>query len=1173
MFINKLIECNRGDLAEKLEIQDDYNKILLGKDAKTVYNEIKDKDNQKIKGKLNIPSSIDTSDFKLYEFAIVKDRLDWYEEFIKYEDPKDIEKLKKVVIQYNAISILDKLLSNKEDFNNKALWKKASKDARKCILKSYIDNKTLEEEIIKAAQDLNISMVSMALKDTDEKINGLLHIAAQKNNKELAKVVIDKYGIEAFKQKNENVKTAYDVALENNNVEMLTYFIMKDAEIKYIDKPEEKLKAREKLTNEIIKEAEKVKDILKYDEKSAIEEINKLSKEEINKQDKLGNTILHYALELNSEKIVESLIKKGANVNIKNSHKESPLYLAIKYADKKIVERLIKNKADVHEKFKGKSMLHYAMKRKLKDEKIEREEKESVAIKLMEKGVIDLTPSTMNDLVRADRMFNGEKMTQLMYNISRGNEDTAETLVKAKGIDLKKVDEEGITAYGYALNKNYKNLIKIMEEKVQEINKKEKIEKDFFGITDKETAAFLTAGAAVSAVGMLAKKTKIGGIVYDYVENTVLEEVKKHGGEKTRKIIEGMQDGKQKVTELVNSELVQNTVAMVGELNEALEERKQKGKEKSDDMDIDQEPEDAGISGISESSGVVNFDINSLNNLSQGTSSTIINNISNVDGQAVGSSSAGGSSNGNEKFNPPNQSVCGIAKNVISTLCGGGCGSAIGSSSPDTLFVSGSSSNLSSNNQPIELEVNNEDCKILIQGKQKPLDSKIVNDKTYVRLSDDNLKAFEECFNASLVHKDKITRVKVEGKTYELHLGDKTKDGYPKIKVIDNKNYILLTYLARDLAKCPVVWIEELREICVVKGEYLGNGLVKGKKTKDGYELINVYGENLCTVRRDPWQNTIIPVYTKGKDEFYIMDGIGQIPALVKLDKDALIMPKSSWKSVDLSLKPMEIFHGIMNLLGPIPVIGIGADIANATAYAMEKDYVKMGIYLGFATLSIIPLVSQSSKTLAVKITKGEGEKLAKNTEKITMKEVERKYVEGGIVKKEVAEEAVSKTAKVERIASKTIKINDLKKPLANRGISDFKLKILEEKGVKFTKKRLVEVYTFTIDNKVYYLELGNPDRAGLAHIKEHGGQLASKLGLTSDEDIINAIGNLLMNEPDYDLIRPSGPTKIYIIGNKEYLVLGHGDNGFIITFFYTSDEGYIKNVVKTAKKIISKKG
>ena len=208
--------------------------------------------------------------------------------------------------------------------------------------------------------------------------------------------------------------------------------------------------------------------------------------------------------------------------------------------------------------------------------------------------------------------------------------------------------------------------------------------------------------------------------------------------------------------------------------------------------------------------------------------------------------------------------------------------------------------------------------------------------------------------------------------------------------------------MARDLAKCSVVWLEELREVCVVKGEYLGNGLVKGKKCKGGYELINVYGENLCTVRRDSLQNTIIPVYIKKDNKYYIMGGVGQIPTLVSLDENALIMPKSSWDKVDLSLTPMEKFHGIMDIVGLIPVIGIGADLANATSYLLEKDYVKMGLYLGFATISLIPIIAQSSKTLGIKLTNKEGaENLVKNAEKITAKEVEKIYVEKGIIEKE----------------------------------------------------------------------------------------------------------------------------------------------------------------------------
>ena len=46
------------------------------------------------------------------------------------------------------------------------------------------------------------------------------------------------------------------------------------------------------------------------------------------------------------------------------------------------------------------------------------------------------------------------------------------------------------------------------------------------------------------------------------------------------------------------------------------------------------------------------------------------------------------------------------------------------------------------------------------------------------------------------------------------------------------------------------MWIEELREACVVKGEYLGNGLVKGQEYLGANCLTNVYGEQLYTVKK-----------------------------------------------------------------------------------------------------------------------------------------------------------------------------------------------------------------------------------------------------------------------------------------------------------------------------------
>ena len=161
-------------------------------------------------------------------------------------------------------------------------------------------------------------------------------------------------------------------------------------------------------------------------------------------------------------------------------------------------------------------------------------------------------------------------------------------------------------------------------------------------------------------------------------------------------------------------------------------------------------------------------------------------------------------------------------------------------------------------NTPLMLSEYVKDFRIKVQGVCKDIDSKQVDNKTYIRLSDDSLKAFDKCFRASVVRKkDGITRVRVGFSTYELKLGDKTKEGYNKLKVIDRKNYILLTYLAEDLAKCCVVWQEDLKEICVVNGEYIGNGLVKGKEELVANYLTNMYGEQLYTVRRGWLRNEV----------------------------------------------------------------------------------------------------------------------------------------------------------------------------------------------------------------------------------------------------------------------------------------------------------------------------
>ena len=189
---------------------------------------------------------------------------------------------------------------------------------------------------------------------------------------------------------------------------------------------------------------------------------------------------------MNSVEAVKILIAKGANINLKNKFNMSPLYLAMRDKDKEIVENLIKNNANIKEEVRGKSMLHFAIKRITKDNKREIYEKNSIAMQLIEKGVVDLTASTMNELVRYDRTFKSEGRTQLMYHIINGNEEAVEKLIYSKDINLLVEDTEKVSAYGYAMCKGYEKLAKKMEEREININKTPKYDRNILGIIGTE---------------------------------------------------------------------------------------------------------------------------------------------------------------------------------------------------------------------------------------------------------------------------------------------------------------------------------------------------------------------------------------------------------------------------------------------------------------------------------------------------------------------------------------------------------------------------------------------------------------------------------------------------------------------------------------------------------------
>jgi len=590
-LLNKLLIYNREDIAVELGIDEAYYervKELPGELYRLIK---KQKDLSIIKSTLGISSTVNCKHFKLYDYAIVKDRYDWFEEFIRHETSVDMEKVKDRVVEYNAINILEHLMIKGEDFIRKSLWKKASDDIRATLLQYYKEHHLLEEEVVKAAKVLNVSFVSKVLKIYGIYVKGLLHIAVEKSSRDLARVVIEQYRDTAFKERDENSNTAMDKAIKAENIEMITYLIMKGAPV--MELKGDSLTPIKNLINEEVTKAKERYSIISGGLDAFKKKLKSMTKSEINEKDYLGNTLLFYAIENNNVEMVSKLIKSGASTNLKNNYKETPLFLSIKYADSQMVKEIMSSDcSNVFEMYYGKSLLHYALKRVVVTKKAkevderESETKDSIALKLLERGVYDLSPSTINDKIRYDRIFNKEYLTQLMYFILKEDKSTAEKLIKAPGINLHQTDNDGITAYGYALHKRYTDLMYMIENQEPNINRTEKNEKDFFGLTDRKTAMIATTGIVAAGLGILAKQTNAGGMAYDLIENVVIENSKRFLSEDTKETLEKVQKERTMIQEnaqrIIDSKAVKDAYTYIKNRKSKDDKKKEKKEEKEE---------------------------------------------------------------------------------------------------------------------------------------------------------------------------------------------------------------------------------------------------------------------------------------------------------------------------------------------------------------------------------------------------------------------------------------------------------------------------------------------------------------------------------------------------------------------------------------------------------------
>jgi len=106
---------------------------------------------------------------------------------------------------------------------------------------------------------------------------------------------------------------------------------------------------------------------LKYGKQFFDKDLNDLSKNcilksDINYQDEYGNTALLYACKLNSKRIIELLLKNGADTNIVNHKNKTPLMYSCKNGNKNCVDMLLKHhaKLDIESNSSGKTAFKYA---------------------------------------------------------------------------------------------------------------------------------------------------------------------------------------------------------------------------------------------------------------------------------------------------------------------------------------------------------------------------------------------------------------------------------------------------------------------------------------------------------------------------------------------------------------------------------------------------------------------------------------------------------------------------------------------------------------------------------------------------------------------------------------------------------------------------------------------
>ena len=83
-------------------------------------------------------------------------------------------------------------------------------------------------------------------------------------------------------------------------------------------------------------------------EKNLITQLLNKDVEDINFQDNIGNSSLHYLCNIYDHDLTEKLLDKGADINITNLKGEAPLHLAAALGNVNLIELLLSNGADIN---------------------------------------------------------------------------------------------------------------------------------------------------------------------------------------------------------------------------------------------------------------------------------------------------------------------------------------------------------------------------------------------------------------------------------------------------------------------------------------------------------------------------------------------------------------------------------------------------------------------------------------------------------------------------------------------------------------------------------------------------------------------------------------------------------------------------------------------------------